>query len=79
MTGLLFFAAVDCGTLAAPQNGQVTLTATTFMSTATYSCNSGYNLSGSGTRTCQASGTWSDTAPTCDCKYSIFQINRAMI
>ena len=79
MTSLLFFAAVDCGTLAAPQNGEINLTATTFMSTATYNCNSGYILSGNETRTCQASGTWSDNAPTCDRKYDIFQTNIAMI
>ena len=64
-------AAVDCGTLTDPQNGEVTLTATTFMSTATYSCNSGYILSENETRTCEASGTWSDTAPTCDRKCSV--------
>ena len=74
---LTFPAAVDCGTLTDPLNGQVTLTATTFMSTATYSCNSGYTLSGSTTRTCEANGTWSDTAPTCDRKYKV-QITRAI-
>ena len=31
----------------------------------TYSCNSGYYLVGSGSRTCQQSGNWSGTAPTC--------------
>ena len=75
---LSFSAAVDCGTLINPQNGQVTLTATTFMSTATYSCNAGYNLSGSATRTCEASGTWSDTAPTCDRKYNMVQVTGAV-
>ena len=75
MTGLLFFAAVDCGTLATPQNGQVTLTTTTFMSTATYSCNSGYNLSENETRTCLANEMWSSIAPTCDRKCSVFQVN----
>ena len=71
-----FSAVVDCGTLTNPQNGNVTLTTTTFMSTATYSCNSGYTLSGNETRTCEASGTWSDTAPTCDRKYGVFQISK---
>ena len=58
--------AVNCGTLTYPANGQVSHTAgTTFGRTATYSCNTGYNLVGGSTRTCQATGVWSDSAPTC--------------
>ena len=68
-----FSAVVDCGTLAAPQNGKVTLTTATFMSTANYSCNSGYTLSGNETRTCEATGTWSGITPTCDRKYKMLQ------
>ena len=57
---------VDCGTLTDPDNGWVTLTAgTTLGQTATYSCNTGYNLEGNRTRTCQATGNWSESAPTC--------------
>ena len=36
--------------------------------TATYSCNSGFDLVGSSTVTCLASGQWSDGAPTCQRK-----------
>ena len=36
-----------------------------FGHTATYSCNTGYILMGSNTRTCQATRKWSDSAPTC--------------
>ena len=57
---------MDCGSLTDPANGQVDLTAgTTFGQTATYSCNTGYNLVGDSTRTCQATGVWSGSAPTC--------------
>ena len=57
---------VDCGNLTAPANGSVTHTAgTTFGQKATYSCNTGYNLVGDSTHTCQASGNWSGSAPTC--------------
>ena len=57
---------VDCSTLTSPANGQVSHTAgTTFGQTATYSCNTGYNLVGDSTRTCQATGEWSGSAPTC--------------
>ncbi len=48
-------------------NGQVsTSSGTTFMNTATYTCDDGYNLNGALDRTCQANGNWSLTAPTCD-------------
>ena len=61
--------AVNCGALTNPANGQVSYTAgTTFGQTATYSCNMGYNLIGSRTRNCQATGRWSGSAPTCQGK-----------
>ena len=47
-------------------NGQFSHTrGTTFGETANYSCNTGYNLVGDSTRTCQATGVWSGSAPTC--------------
>ena len=66
----LLLTVVNCGTLSNPANGQVNHTAgTTLGQTATYSCNTGYNLVGDNTRTCQATGTWSGSAPTCQCMY----------
>ena len=63
----LILAVVDCGNLTDLTNGQVNHTAgTTFGQTATYSCNTGYNLVGDSTHTCQATGQWSGSAPTCD-------------
>ena len=56
---------VDCGALSDPANGQVTTTETTFGQNATYSCNTGYNLMGDSTRTCQATENWSGSTPTC--------------
>ena len=61
----LLSTAVNCGTLPNPANGQVNTTGTTFGQTATYSCNTGYSLVGGSTRTCQATGVWSGSAPTC--------------
>ncbi|XP_064387900.1 C4b-binding protein alpha chain-like [Halichondria panicea] len=56
---------VDCGPSPSISNGSPgTPTKTTFGGTGTYSCNTGYVLSGSSTVTCQASGSWS-TIPTC--------------
>ena len=62
----LLLTAVNCGTLTNPVNGQVSYTAgTTYAQTATYSCNTGYYRVGSSIRTCQATGRWSGSAPTC--------------
>ena len=64
--------AVDCGNLTHPANGQVIHTAgTTFGQTATYSCNTGYNLVGDSIHTCQAGGSWSGSASTCQGIYAI--------
>ena len=63
----LFLTVADCGNLTNPTNGQVSTTAgTTEGQTATYSCNTGYNLVGDGTRTCGANGNWSGSEPTCE-------------
>ncbi len=58
--------AVDCGALTAPPNGGVTTpNGTLFGATATYTCSTGFGLSGTATRTCQAAASWSGAAPTC--------------
>ena len=64
--------AVNCGNLTDPVNGQVNHTAgTQFEHNATYSCNTGYNLVGNSTRTCQASREWHGSAPTCEGMYIV--------
>ena len=61
---------MDCGTLPDTANGQVTLNAGTAMGqTATYRCNTGYNLVGESTRTCQDTGEWSESTPVCEGVY----------
>ena len=63
----LSLTAVDCGDLTDPANGRVDHTAGTSLGqTGIYSCNTGYNLVGDDTRTCQATGNWSGSAPTCE-------------
>ena len=59
---------VDCGTLSAPTNGTISATGTSFGATAAYACNGGFVLTpaGTGARSCQADGSWSGAAPTCE-------------
>ena len=62
---------MDCGSLTDPANGRVDHTVGTSLGeTATYSCNTGYNLVGNSTRTCQATGEWNGSAPTCQGVYA---------
>jgi hypothetical protein len=61
-------APVDCGKLEDPKNGKVQALTTTFKSEAVYSCAPNHALqNGDEKRTCQSKGTWSGTAPTCQC------------
>ena len=63
---------VDCGPLTNPDNGQVnTSNGTTFGSLATYTCDTGYTLSGSESRTCEDSGVWAVlTSPICESEFT---------
>ena len=75
MIKVLFpLSAVDCGMPPPPDNGQVTVTETTFGSTATYTCDSDcYELQPNViTRTCLSNHTWSGEDPQCRCKCRLF-------
>ena len=66
ISNCLFTAVVNCGTPPAPPaNGQRRGSGITFRSTVTYSCNTGYTLTGSNRRTCMASGQWNGSTPNC--------------
>ena len=39
---------------------------------AAFSCNSGYQLNGTNSATCQASGNWNEQTPTCEGYYGFF-------
>ena len=68
----------DCGNLPAPNNGAVQITTTTVGGKAMYQCNTGFDLVGVTTRTCQTNGLsaqWSDTAPQCNRKSCNLIIN----
>ena len=55
----------QCPDLDPPTGGNIETTGTNFWDTATYTCDSGFNLVGVATRTCQANGAWSGTPPFC--------------
>eukprot|EP00058_Branchiostoma_floridae_P019749 XP_002605239.1 hypothetical protein BRAFLDRAFT_92287 [Branchiostoma floridae] len=56
--------ASQCSKLPPPGNGAVT-GSNSYGDVATFTCNPGYKLFGTSTRTCQADGTWSGKPPTC--------------
>lgn len=66
--------ATDCGSLTAPDDGEVTFTGTGFGAIARYRCNQGFVVVGVASRTCKSDGTWSGSAPTCsrECHYIPF-------
>ena len=59
------YKAVNCNELPVPSNGERTYSGRNYNSRATFSCNTGYRLRGSSSRTCQSSGQWSGTQPSC--------------
>ena len=49
-------------------NGSLLISGTgvgVYQETATYACETGFNLVGMSERVCQSDGTWSGSAPTC--------------
>jgi hypothetical protein len=58
----------NCPALRSPTGGMVSAPTLTYGSMATYTCNTGYTLSGAPTSGCQESGAWSTPAPTCTIK-----------
>ncbi|XP_065189195.1 sushi, von Willebrand factor type A, EGF and pentraxin domain-containing protein 1-like isoform X2 [Sycon ciliatum] len=58
--------ASDCGAIQAPANGMFFTNGTTYGSMASFTCNIGYNLTGSSSITCYESGVWSASFPSCD-------------
>jgi len=65
-SSLIQHAVVPCGAPNDIANGQRVYGGTPGRQTATYSCNTGYNLVGNRTRTCQPGGVWSGSEPTCE-------------
>ena len=58
-------AVVDCGDPGTSANSQRTLSSTIYNFVVTYTCDEGYTLHGSNSRTCQSNGQWSGSVPQC--------------
>ncbi|XP_060586067.1 sushi, von Willebrand factor type A, EGF and pentraxin domain-containing protein 1-like [Ruditapes philippinarum] len=58
---------VLCPTLTNPGSGSVTMTSDSLISKATFSCVTGYYVSGQLTITCQTNGAWDSDPPACKC------------
>ena len=59
---------VTCSLLPIPTNGRRSNSRRNYNDRVSFSCNTGYNLRGSSSRTCQSTGLWSGIQPTCDSK-----------
>ena len=80
-TSLTVCLAGDCGDPGTPANGQRSLSSTTYNSVVTYTCDVGYTLQGSNSRTCQSNGQWSGSVPQCIGKSvrNLYKHNRSKI
>ena len=61
---LLYSLAINCGDPGTLANGQRSLSSTIYNSVVTYTCDVGYTLQGSDSRTCQLDG-WTGSLPQC--------------
>ena len=60
-----------CPSLAAVEDGTLVMPDTIPGTTATFSCNDGFVMSGSTSVVCQNDGSWNGSAPTCRGDYNI--------
>ena len=66
----VFIVKVQCPMLDTPMNGDVLCTLmggiiSSYEDTCSFTCDTGYELTGSDSRTCQSNGNWSGTETTC--------------
>ena len=56
---------MSCGTLDGPDNGASSCTGSVYEDTCSFTCDDGYELTGSDTRTCQSDRSWSGDKAVC--------------
>ena len=61
----VLFCAGHCPNVSEPVNGEMLLPGLLVDDIATFTCNTGYELVGEQTITCQTNGTWSNSPPVC--------------
>ena len=67
----VFITDTHCNDLSVPANGQITSCSSGRVGvgyegdTCSFTCNTGYELTGSDTRTCQSDGSWSGSDDVC--------------
>ena len=70
---MCFCFSVECPVLSSPSNGTKSGSEVTHLSVVTFSCNTGYTLGGSDSRTCRADGSWSGNTTSCTSKNTSLQ------
>ena len=71
MSALNFFADTKCDNLSTPTNGEIVSCSSGVVGvgyegdSCSFTCNTGYELTGNVTRICQSDGSWSGTDGTC--------------
>ena len=62
----LFLSSVSCPPLDGPDNGVIDCTGSVYGDTCSFTCDDGYELTGSDTRTCQSDGNWNGFEAECE-------------
>ena len=70
LSNVYFFFTVNCSNLTDPNNGTANCSlgddgVPSYEDTCSFTCNTGYELTGSDTRTCQSNGSWSGSETMC--------------
>ena len=66
ITYIIFLSSVSCTPLDGPDNGVIDCTGSVYGDTCSFTCDDGYELIGSDTRTCQSDGNWNGSEAKCE-------------
>lgn len=60
-----YLSVIRCGYVGSISNGNVTVTKSSYNGTASFECDTGYEMIGVSQRICQLNGKWSERNPEC--------------